>query len=89
MLGAMFVLTEPALGRLLPIPLMNGWGQWGTLVFQLIFVRVLAMHDRKVLGAIHPATKAIAAVLIASHATFETLAAWPAFIAFAEAIAAG
>ena len=89
MLGAMIVLSEPALGRLLPIPLMNGYGQWGTLVFQLIFVGVLGMHDRKVLGAIHPATKTIALVLIASHALFEGLAVWPPFIAFADAIAAG
>jgi len=89
MLGAMIALSEPALGRLLPIPLMNGYGNWGTLVFQLIFVGVLAMHDRKVLGAVHPATKIIAFVLVASHAVFETLAVWPPFIAYAEAIAAG
>lgn len=89
MLGSIFALLEPALGRLLPMPLMGNWGEWAVLAVQLVFVGVLARHDRNVLGEIHPATKAVAAVLIASHVLIETLARVPAFIAFAEAIAAG
>ena len=89
MLGAMFILLEPALGRLLPMPLMGIWGEWAILAVQLIFVWVLARHDRKVLGDVHPATKAIAAILIATHVLYEALAVLPPFVAFAEAVAAG
>lgn len=89
MLGAMFILLEPALGRLLPMPLLGAWGEWAVLVFQLIFVWVLARHDQKVLGSIHPATKAVAAIVVASHILFEALGILPPFVAFAESVAAG
>ena len=89
MLGAMFILLEPALGRLLPMPLIMPWGEWLTLGIQLIFVGVLARHDRKVLGSVNPATKAIAAILILSHVLFELLAVLPPVVRFAEAVAAG
>lgn len=89
MLGAIFGLLEPALGRLLPMPLMGIWGEWVILAVQLVFVWVLARHDRKMLGNIHPATKAIAGILVASHVLIEVLARVPAFAAFAEAVAGG
>ena len=89
MLGAMFILLEPALGRLLPMPLLGAWGEWMILAVQLVFVAVLANHDRKVLGEVHNATKAIGGILIAQHVIIETLAVLPPVIAFAEAVAAG
>jgi uncharacterized membrane protein YozB (DUF420 family) len=89
MLGAMFLILEPALGRLLPMPLLGAWGEWTALLFQLLFVAVLARHDRKVLGAVHPATVATALVLISAHVLFETLAVLPPVVSFAEAVAAG
>jgi hypothetical protein len=88
MLGAMFILLEPALGRLLPMPLIMPWGEWVTLAVQLVFVWVLARHDRRVLGSIHAATYAVAAVLILTHVLFEVLAVLPPVISFAEALAA-
>ena len=88
MLGAMFILLEPALGRLLPMPFIMPWGEWVALGIQLLFVGVLARHDRKVLGEIHPATKAVAAVLVLSHVAFELLALLPPVVSFAEALAA-
>jgi hypothetical protein len=88
MLGAMFILLEPAFGRLLPMPLLGGWGETIVLAFQLIFVWVLARHDRKVLGEVHPATIAIGVVLVASHALVELLAVLPPVQAFAAAVAA-
>ena len=87
MLGAMFILLEPALGRLLPMPLLGMWGEWIVLVFQLIFVGILARHDRKVLGEIHPATKAIAAILVMAHVLVETLAILPALVTYAQSVA--
>lgn len=89
MLGSMFILLEPALGRILPMPLIMPWGEWLTLAIQLIFVGVLARHDRKVLGSIHPATKTVAVILILSHLLFELLAVLPPLVSFAEALAAG
>jgi hypothetical protein len=88
MLGAMFILLEPALGRLLPMPVIMPWGEWVTLAVQLVFVWVLARHDRRVLGSIHAATYAVAAVLILTHVLFEVLAVLPPVISFAEALAA-
>jgi uncharacterized membrane protein YozB (DUF420 family) len=89
MLGAMFLLLEPALGRLLPMPLLGAWGETMSLIVQLLFVAVLARHDKKVLGSVHPATIATAVVLIASHAMFELLAVLPPVVSFAEAVAGG
>lgn len=88
MLGSMFILLEPAFGRLLPMPLLGGWGETIVLGFQLIFTWVLARHDRKVLGEIHPATIAVAVVLVASHALVELLAVLPPVQALAAAVAA-
>lgn len=89
MLGAMFVLLEPALGRLLPMPLIMPWGEWVTLGVQLLFVWVLARHDRKVLGSVHPATIAIAAVLTLSHVVLEVVSRLGPVAAFANGVAAG
>jgi uncharacterized membrane protein YozB (DUF420 family) len=89
MLGAMFLLLEPALGRLLPMPLLGAWGETMSLVVQLLFAAVLARHDKRVLGAVHPATIAIAVVLVASHAMFELLAVLPPVVSFAQAVAGG
>jgi hypothetical protein len=87
MLGAMFILLEPALGRLLPMPLLGAWGEWAILAVQMVFVGVLARHDRKLLGAVHQATKAIAAIIVAEHILIETIAVLPPFIAFAQKVA--
>ena len=89
MLGAMFILLEPALGRLLPMPLLGAWGETVVLAFQLIFVWVLARHDRKILGQIHPATIATAVVLVVMHALIELLAMLPPLATFAAKVAAG
>lgn len=89
MLGAMFVLLEPALGRLLPMPFIMPWGEWVTLAVQLLFVLVLARHDRKVLGSIHPATIAVAAILTLSHVVLEVVARLGPVVKFANGIAAG
>ncbi|MDQ3246188.1 MAG: adenylate cyclase [Pseudomonadota bacterium] len=89
MLGAMFLLLEPALGRLLPMPPMGAWGETAVLLVQLLFVAVLARHDRHVLGSVHPATMAVTVLLLANHALLEVISRVPAVVGFAEALAAG
>ena len=89
MFGATFLILEPALGRLLPMPLLGSWGEWAILACQLIFVAVLARHDRKVLGSVHPATMAVAAILVAAHLAISTIGSLPPLVSFAAAVAAG
>ncbi|MEQ7873200.1 hypothetical protein ABDK56_04240 [Sphingomonas sp. ASV193] len=86
MLASTILIAEPALGRLLPIPLLGGWGEWVILAVQLLFVAVLTRHDRKQLGHVHPATLAGAGVLVASH-VLVTLAAMVPAVQSAAALA--
>lgn len=89
MLISTIQIVEPALGRLLPMPLLGGWGEWLILTIQLIMLAVLARHDRRILGLVHPATLIGGAVVVASHVLTSMLAALPSFAAYAQAIAAG
>jgi hypothetical protein len=66
--GSLLVLLEPALGRLLPMPLIGGeTGQWVILAIQLGFVVAIAREDRRSRGRVLPATLAVGATLIATH----------------------
>jgi hypothetical protein len=87
MLGATIVIMEPAFGRLLPMPLMMPWGEWVTLVFQLLTLAIVMRHDRKATGATHPATIAVALVVTLNHVIVETLARLPAWQALTERVA--
>lgn len=90
MLGATVIIMEPALGRLVPVPLL-GW-QMADVVecaLQFAVLAVLAGHDRRVMGRIHPATLACMAALVGTHALIHALAASPAVATIAQAIAAG
>lgn len=88
MLGATFLLLEPAFGRLLPMPLLMPYGEAVTMLLQLGGLAVLMRHDRRVLGRVHPASLASAAVVVAAHATFELFSRLPAAQALASSIAA-
>ncbi|MBV9528396.1 hypothetical protein [Sphingomonas sp.] len=87
MFGATFLLLEPALGRLLPMPLLGDYGEWVALLVQLVFVGVIARHDRKVLGQVHPATIACAAILIGVHSLVSFAAILPPVVSAASAVA--
>lgn len=83
MIGATIIILEPALGRLLPMPLMIGWSDIPIGLIQLAVVGIIAFHDRRTLGHVHPATKAIAVIVIAVRATIYLLAMAPPVIALA------
>lgn len=87
MFASMFLLLEPALGRLLPMPLLGDYGEWIALLAQLGFVAILARHDRKVLGEVHPATWAAAAILVVVHSLVSLVAMLPPVVAFANGVA--
>jgi len=88
MVGTGILIAEPALGRLLPMPLMGQTvGELTASVIQLGMVAIIARHDRKQLGAVHPATLTIALVLVVTHLAIDILARVPAFQAVAQSIA--
>lgn len=87
MIGATIVILEPALGRILPMPLMVGWSDIPIGLIQLGVVGIIALYDRRTLGRVHPATKAIAAIVIAVRVTIYLLAMTPPVIALAERLA--
>ncbi len=87
MVGATVLLMEPALGRLLPMPLLGGMGEWIVLAFQLVPLAILARHDRATRAAVHPATLSAAVIVIGSHVLVTALAGLPAFAEIANRIA--
>jgi hypothetical protein len=87
MLGSLVVLLEPALGRLLPMPLMGPWGSWTIVALQLLTLLLLARHDRKVIGKVHPATLSLFVIVVVAHLTIRLLSSLPPFIELAESIA--
>lgn len=88
MIGSTILLMEPALGRLLPMPLLGAAGEWLAMVVQLAAVGLLLRHDRRSLGRVHPATLASAALVTGSHVLVELLALAPPVAALAASIAA-
>lgn len=88
MIAATVILMEPALGRMLPMPLLGQVaGGWLEAAIQVGFLGVMARHDGKVLGRVHPATFAGMGLVIAVHALIQLLAGMPMVAAYAEAIA--
>ncbi len=87
MLGATIFVTEPALGRLLPMPYLGAWGGWFEVVFQLAIAAVLIAHDRRVRGRVHAATLTTVAILVGGHALIEALAVNTSVAMLAERIA--
>ncbi|MCW3798239.1 adenylate cyclase [Sphingomonas sp. BN140010] len=90
MVGSGILITEPALGRLLPMPILGQtWGELLAMAVQLGMVAVIARHDRKVLGQVHPATLTVAAVLVGTHLAVELASRLPLTATLAASIAAG
>ncbi|MBL0914664.1 MAG: adenylate cyclase [Sphingopyxis sp.] len=89
MIGATIVILEPALGRLLPMPLMIGWSDIPVGLIQLGVVAIIAAHDHRTLGHVHPATKAVAAIVIGVRIAIYLLALTPPVIALADKLAGG
>jgi hypothetical protein len=88
-IASTIVIMEPALGRLLPMPLLGGWAEWLAMLVQFVPVAILARHDRQSIGAIHPATKVAVLAVVGSHVLFTLLGASAPLVALANAIAAG
>ncbi|WP_447953642.1 adenylate cyclase [Sphingopyxis chilensis] len=87
MIGATIVILEPALGRILPMPLMIGWFDIPIGLIQLAVVGIVALYDRRTLGRVHSATKAVAVIVIAVRLTIYMLSMTPPVIALAARLA--
>jgi hypothetical protein len=74
MLGSTVLLMEPALGRLLPMPLLMPWGDTAVLLVQLLTMTLVIGHDRRTLGRVHPATLTMVGVLVVNHVLIEIAA---------------
>lgn len=77
MVGALVVIMDPALGRVLPMPFIMPWGEWLSMLIQLGVVALILRRDRREFGAVHPATLAVAMAVVLSHVIVELLAITP------------
>lgn len=78
MLGSAVLLMEPALGRLLPMPLLGGTnGEWLAMVVQLGVLYLVVRHDRISLGRVHPATLTAIGLIVANHVLVDLAARLP------------
>lgn len=88
MIAATVLLMEPALGRLLPMPLLGQIaGGWTITAVQVGVMGIIARHDARILGRSHPATLVGMVLMIAVHGVIQLLAGMPLVAAYAEAIA--
>lgn len=55
-LAANIMLLDPALGRLLPMPLLGQNGEWLSMAAEMVPFAMLARHDQRQMGNVHPAT---------------------------------
>jgi hypothetical protein len=89
MAGSLILLTNPAMGRVLPMPLMGDWGGWVILVLELVLVGVIALHDRKILGRIHPSTATVGGILAMAEVLITLSGTSPLIRGLAADIAGG
>ena len=89
MLGAAVILLEPALGRLLPMPLLGDFGHWVQMALQLGVVGLIALHDRRSIGSLHPATLLAGVAVVFAHFLVALLAILPAWQELAARTAQG
>lgn len=77
MIGSSLLLLEPALGRVLPMPLFGPWGEWIALAVQLVPAGLLVRHDLATRGTLHQATSLVIGVLVLSHVLVPLVALTP------------
>lgn len=82
MIGSTVMLMEPALGRVLPMPLIMPWGEWVAMVIQLGVIGLVVRHDKRELRAMHPATTAVVMAIALNHVLVELLAIMPWWVDF-------
>lgn len=82
-LAANVLLLDPALGRLLPMPLLGSNGEWLAMAVEMVPFALLARHDQRQMGQVHPATVLGASSNMALHILTALLAQSAPIIALA------
>ncbi|WP_209321669.1 hypothetical protein [Brevundimonas sp. AJA228-03] len=86
---AMAILMGPALGRLLPMPLLIPWGWEATFVATLVFPLIGVLADLMRNGRVHPAWIWGIGAMFAMFAAVEAITYTPVGTALYDAVAAG
>lgn len=89
MLTGLVIIMEPALGRLLPIPLLGAWSEWTIMALQLAVLAIAMRHDQKFSGRVHPALWWGGAIVVAVHGAIMLAGQAPVVAAYAQGLAAG
>ena len=85
----MAFLTGPAIGRILPVPLMMPWAEWGVFAGIMIFPLVGVIADWRRRGSVHPAWGWGIATLAATQIAMTVIAHSPLGLAIYDAAVAG
>lgn len=88
-LGAMALLTAPALGRLLPLPLLIPWSFEAAGLATMVFPIAGMIRDHRVLGRIHPAWFVTVGTFVAYTAAYEAITYSPLGDAIYASVTAG
>lgn len=83
MLCGTIMVMSPALGRLLPMPLLGPWGSWAVSGTMLLYVLVAALYDRGTRGRIHPAYAWGTGAIVATQLAIAGLSFTPPVLAIA------
>lgn len=68
MFAAALNLVGPAISRwFIPLPIISPWTDFAPSILADLFLIALALHDRRTLGRIHPATLLCAAIMVPLH----------------------
>lgn len=86
MLSGTIVLSGPAWGRLLPMPLLGGWGEYAVLAVLLLYLAVGMIYDLRTRGRVHPAYLWGAGTIAATILLLQPLANTPPIAALAAAL---
>lgn len=88
-LGAMALLTAPALGRMLPLPMLVPWAFEAAGIATLMFPIAGMLRDKRVLGRVHPAWFVTIATFFTYTATYEAITYSPLGDAIYAAVTQG
>lgn len=88
-LGAMALLTAPAFGRLLPLPLLTPWSFEAAGIATLVFPIAGMIRDHRVLGRIHPAWFVTVGTFFVYTAAYEAITYSPLGDAIYARVTAG
>lgn len=89
MLCGMVILTGPAWGRLLPMPLMIPWAAWGVFAAVMILPAIGMVTDRRRTGHIHSAWWWGTGTIAAIQMLIGVVAFSPAGLSVYDAVVAG